>query len=55
MIVAASDDELLGLVQHFHKLINEFNVKTHVVILGGITSRSDVRDVAVWENELTTP
>jgi LmbE family N-acetylglucosaminyl deacetylase len=55
IVVAHPDDELLGLGATLHKLINEYNVKTHVVILGeGITSRSDVRDVAVWENELAT-
>ena len=55
IVVAHPDDELLGLGATFHKLINEYNVKTHVVILGeGITSRSDVRDLKVWENELTT-
>lgn len=53
IVVAHPDDELLGLGATFHKLINEYNVQTHVVILGeGITSRSDNRDVKVWENEL---
>jgi LmbE family N-acetylglucosaminyl deacetylase len=55
VVVAHPDDELLGLGATLHKLINEYNVKTHVVILGeGITSRSDVRDVKVWESELAT-
>lgn len=55
IVVAHPDDELLGLGATFHKLINEYNVKTHVVILGeGITSRSDIRDVNVWNKELTT-
>ncbi len=53
IVVAHPDDELLGLGATFHKLINECNVSTHVVILGeGITSRSDIRDITVWENEL---
>jgi LmbE family N-acetylglucosaminyl deacetylase len=53
IVVAHPDDELLGLGATFHKLINEYNVITHVVILGeGITSRSDVRDVEVWKSEL---
>jgi LmbE family N-acetylglucosaminyl deacetylase len=53
IVVAHPDDELLGLGATFHKLINECNVTTHVVILGeGITSRSDTRDVTIWENEL---
>jgi LmbE family N-acetylglucosaminyl deacetylase len=34
IVVAHPDDELLGLGATFHKLINEYNVKTHVVILG---------------------
>lgn len=53
IVVAHPDDELLGLGATFHKLINEYNVQTHVVILGeGITSRADNRDVKAWENEL---
>lgn len=53
IVVAHPDDELLGLGATFHKLINEYNVETHVVILGeGITSRSDNRDVKAWKNEL---
>lgn len=53
IVVAHPDDELLGLGATMHKLINNYNVQTHVVILGeGITSRSDVRDVKVWEEEL---
>ena len=53
IVVAHPDDELLGLGATLHKLINEYNVVSHVVILGeGITSRADVRDVKAWENEL---
>ncbi|WP_026751215.1 PIG-L deacetylase family protein [Sediminibacterium sp. C3] len=53
IVVAHPDDELLGLGATLHKLINEYNVKTHVVILGeGITSRSPKRDVKTWEKEL---
>lgn len=53
IVVAHPDDELLGLGATFHKLINEYNVITRVVILGeGITSRSDVRDVEAWTAEL---
>ena len=53
IVVAHPDDELLGLGATMHKLINEYNVQTHVVILGeGITSRSDVRDIAIWKKEL---
>lgn len=55
VVVAHPDDELLGLGATMHKLIKEYSVKTHVVILGeGITSRSDNRDVKVWEQELAT-
>jgi LmbE family N-acetylglucosaminyl deacetylase len=54
MIVAAHpDDELLGLGASMNRLINEFNVKTHVVILGeGLTSRSDIRDLDKWHRQL---
>jgi len=54
MIVAAHpDDELLGLGATMHKLIHDLNVIAHVVILGeGLTSRSDQRNPAEWENEL---
>lgn len=53
IVVAHPDDELLGLGATFHKLIKEYNVLTHVVILGeGITSRSDNRDVEAWKKEL---
>jgi LmbE family N-acetylglucosaminyl deacetylase len=55
IVVAHPDDELLGLGATLHKLINEYNVNTHVVILGeGVTSRSDERDVEMWKNELVT-
>ncbi len=55
IVVAHPDDELLGLGATLHKLINDYSVKTHVVILGeGITSRSDERDVDLWEKELAT-
>ena len=53
IVVAHPDDELLGIGATFHKLIHEFNVTTHVLILGeGITSRSEQRDVLAWEKEL---
>jgi LmbE family N-acetylglucosaminyl deacetylase len=53
IVVAHPDDELLGLGGTMNRLIKEFNVITHVVILGeGITSRSDQRDLATWEKEL---
>lgn len=53
VVVAHPDDELLGLGASMNKLIKDFNVKTHVVILGeGITSRSDDRDTKLWEKEL---
>lgn len=53
IIVAHPDDELLGLGGTLNKLINEYSVETHLVILGeGITSRSDSRDVNLWEKEL---
>lgn len=53
VVVAHPDDELLGLGATMHKLINEYNIQTHVVILGeGITSRGDERDQEQWEKEL---
>jgi len=53
IIVAHPDDELLGLGATMHKLISEYDVKTHVVIFGeGITSRSDSRDLVKWEEDL---
>jgi LmbE family N-acetylglucosaminyl deacetylase len=51
--VAHPDDELLGLGAAMNRLISEYNVTTHVVILGeGITSRSDSRDTEKWKKEL---
>jgi LmbE family N-acetylglucosaminyl deacetylase len=53
IVVAHPDDELLGLGATMNKLIKEYNVTTHVVILGeGITSRSDERDVKIWKKQL---
>ena len=54
MVVAAHpDDELLGLGATMHRLIKEYGVTAHVVILGeGITSRSNTREIAKWEKEL---
>lgn len=53
VVVAHPDDELLGLGGTLNKLIVDYNVLTHLVILGeGITSRSDIRDVNLWEKEL---
>jgi LmbE family N-acetylglucosaminyl deacetylase len=53
IVVAHPDDELLGLGATLNKLIEEYDVKTHVVILGeGITSRSEERDVKIWEKQL---
>ena len=54
IVVAHPDDELLGLGATFHKLLREYNVMSHVLILGeGITSRYDIRDVEVCEDQLT--
>jgi LmbE family N-acetylglucosaminyl deacetylase len=55
LVVAHPDDELLGLGATMNKLIGKYNCKVKVVILGeGITSRSDARDVKLWEIELAT-
>ncbi len=54
IVVAHPDDELLGLGATMNRLIKDFNVITHLVILGeGITSRSDARNVEKWEKELS--
>jgi len=53
IVVAHPDDELLGLGATMNRLIDECNVKTHVVILGeGITSRADQRSPDKWKEEL---
>lgn len=53
IVVAHPDDELLGLGASMNRLISDYGVLTHVVILGeGITSRSDSRDSKLWEEEL---
>ena len=53
VVVAHPDDELLGLGATMYKLINIYNCKIRVVILGeGITSRSDFRDTKKWRQEL---
>ncbi len=55
IVVAHPDDELLGLGATMHRLIHEYNIQTHVVILGeGITSRSETRDVEKCKSELET-
>jgi LmbE family N-acetylglucosaminyl deacetylase len=55
LVVAHPDDELLGLGATMNKLITEYGCKVKVIILGeGITSRSDARDVKLWEKELAT-
>lgn len=54
IVVAHPDDELLGLGATMHRLISDYQVEAHVVILGeGITSRSDTRDPLRWEKELS--
>jgi LmbE family N-acetylglucosaminyl deacetylase len=53
IVVAHPDDELLGLGATMNKLINEYGVKAHVIILGeGITSRSDSRDLSKCKEDL---
>jgi LmbE family N-acetylglucosaminyl deacetylase len=54
VVVAHPDDELLGLGASMNRLIKEYSIQTHVVILGeGITSRSDQRDTQKWKNDLS--
>jgi LmbE family N-acetylglucosaminyl deacetylase len=53
LVVAHPDDELLGCGGTMNRLINEFNCKVRVIILGeGITSRSEQRDAEKWKEEL---
>ena len=53
VVVAHPDDELLGLGATMHRLIKDYGVNAHVVILGeGITSRSDQRNTEKWKTEL---
>ena len=53
IVVAHPDDELLGLGASMHRLINDYNVKTRVVILGeGLTSRSLTRNSKEWTKHL---
>lgn len=53
IVVAHPDDELLGLGATMHRLIHDYGVQTHVVILGeGVTSRADECDQGKWQKEL---
>ena len=53
MVVAHPDDEVLGLGATMNRLINSYNCIIRAIILGeGITSRSEIRDVESWKNEL---
>jgi len=53
VVVAHPDDEVLGLGSTIFTLINHFGCSVRAVILGeGITSRSDDRNVAKWQDEL---
>ena len=53
IVVAHPDDEILGLGATMNKLINEYNVKTHVIILGeGLTSRLERHDKNKLKKEL---
>ena len=55
VVVAHPDDELLGPGAAMHRIINDYGITAHVVILGeGITSRSDARDTEKWKSELDT-
>ena len=53
VVVAHPDDELLGVGATMNRLILDYGVTVHVVILGeGITSRFETRDIALWQKEL---
>jgi LmbE family N-acetylglucosaminyl deacetylase len=54
VVVAHPDDELLGLGGTINKLIEEYSIQAHLIILGeGITSRSENRDINLWEKQLS--
>ena len=53
IVVAHPDYEILGLGATMNKLILEYNIQTHVIILGeGITSRSALHNAESWKQEL---
>ena len=53
IVVAHPDDEILGLGASMNRLINDYQVTTHVIILGeGVTSRSENRELGKWTSEL---
>lgn len=53
LVVAHPDDELLGVGATMNRLINEYKCVVKVIILGeGITSRSDTRNIELWQGEL---
>ena len=53
VVVDHPDDEVLGLGATMNRLINSYNCIIRAIILGeGITSRSEIRDVESWKNEL---
>jgi len=53
LVVAHPDDELLGVGATMNRLIRDYDCVVKVIILGeGITSRSDKRDLALWQTEL---
>lgn len=55
VVVAHPDDEILGVGGTMFKLIRDFGVYAKVVILGeGLTSRSDDRDLDLWNDNLKT-
>ncbi|WP_293302828.1 PIG-L family deacetylase [Pedobacter sp. UBA4863] len=53
IVVAHPDDEILGLGGTMSRLIRNFGITAKVIILGeGITSRSDNRDLDLWDTHL---
>ena len=55
VVVAHPDDEVLGLGSTINRIINDYNSKVHLIILGeGITSRFDKKDIISSKKYLKT-
>jgi LmbE family N-acetylglucosaminyl deacetylase len=53
VVVAHPDDEILGLGATMYRLIRDYGCIVRAIILGeGITSRSDIREIDKWKEQL---